>query len=78
MFGYWPWIGLISTITLLTAIMIIKWGDRICQARLTPIDHSRPPQFGAQVGGGPVVWCALEHSAHNSYAIRHTRMFQIE
>ena len=31
MFGYWPWVGLIAAIALLAAVMVIKWGDKICQ-----------------------------------------------
>jgi len=38
MFGYWPWIGLISVCVLITTVLIIKYGDRLCQARLTTID----------------------------------------
>jgi len=77
MFGYWPWIGLISIIVLLTAVMVIKWGDRLCQARLTPIDHSRLDQFGAQPedfdmemedGNGTMVDFTLqEGSLHDSH-----------
>jgi hypothetical protein len=48
MFGYWPWIGLISIVVLLTAVMILKFGDKICQARLTTTDQAGTIPFGAQ------------------------------
>jgi len=38
MFGYWPWIGLISVCVLLTAVLLIKYGNILCQARLTTMD----------------------------------------
>merc|ERR1712179_542233 len=47
MFGYWPWIGLISVAVLITAVMIIKFGDKLCQARLTTTDLA-PTAFTAQ------------------------------
>jgi len=45
MFGYWPWVGLISIVVLFAAVIIIKWGDKVCQARLTVVDHSLPQQY---------------------------------
>jgi len=45
MFGYWPWVGLISIVVLFAAVIIIKWGDKVCQARLTVVDHSLPQHF---------------------------------
>ena len=27
---YWPWVGLISIIVLFAAVIVIKWGDKVC------------------------------------------------
>jgi len=52
MFGYWPWVGLISIIVLFAAVIVIKWGDKVCQARLTVVDHSLAQQYPPPPQGG--------------------------
>jgi len=51
MFGYWPWVGLISIVVLFAAVIVIKWGDKVCQARLTVVDHSQALPYPQQQAG---------------------------
>lgn len=34
MFTYWPWVGLISVLTLFVMVLVLKFGDKMCGARL--------------------------------------------
>ena len=41
MFTYWPFVGLIAAAVMVTVLLLLKFGDRVCQLRLTTLDKSR-------------------------------------
>jgi len=41
MFTYWPFVGLIAAAVMVTVLLLLKFGDRVCQLRLTTLHKSR-------------------------------------
>jgi len=47
MFTYWPFIGIITSGVMIVVLMVLKFGDKLCKARLTTLsDQSRAPYSG--------------------------------
>jgi len=49
MFTFWPFIGLLSAGVMVTVLLVLKFGDKVCKARLTTLsDQQAGPQHSSQ------------------------------
>merc|ERR1712217_429949 len=50
MFTYWPFIGLLTSGVMVAILLVIKFGDKLCKARLTTLSDQTMAPFPDQVG----------------------------
>jgi len=48
MFLYWPMVGLIAVLVLLTAVLVLKVGDKLCRARIRTMKPKTTTNFSQQ------------------------------
>ena len=50
MFTYWPFIGLLTSGVMVAILLVLKFGDKLCKARLTTLSDQSMAPFPDQVG----------------------------
>jgi len=49
MFTYWPFLGLLTTSVMVTVLLVLKFGSRLCKARLTTLSDQTTQPYSPQL-----------------------------
>ena len=74
MFTYWPFIGLLTSGVMVAILLVIKFGDKLCKARLTTLSDQTMAPFPDQVGSSQS--SSSSWKSNRNGAQRHIRPLQ--